>query len=115
MIMKKIIKAYWRPHIALPEVHKCINGINPAYMHDMFLPLCHKYNTRNYAGLEQCRVNTVSNGLHSFKYEGAKYWNILPANIKNAPSQSVFKNLISMWVGPDCSCGTCIWCTIQNV
>jgi hypothetical protein len=90
------------------EVYKSLNGLNPAYLHDCVkFKFCHYAFRDNYI-VNQPRVNTVNYGLHSFRYHGAKIWNMLPPDVKNANSLNVFKNQLLKWNGPLCNCSFCV-------
>ncbi len=41
--------------------------------------------------LKQPKCNTVTYGLNSFRYKGAKIWNDLPKQIKNSITLAEFK------------------------
>ena len=46
-------------------------------------------------------------GLETLRVLGPKIWNLLPKNIKLAPSLSVFKEKIKSWVPLKCPCRLC--------
>ena len=56
------------------------------------------------------KVKTTGFGLNTFCYQGAKIWNAVPENIKNAESISTCKELIAQWSGPECTYGSCLLC-----
>ena len=90
------------------EVYKLTNNIGPTMMNDVYTRKYMKINLRDNNRLVQPNVRTYRFGLNSLRYEGAKIWNNLPAYIKSAIYFSNFKNLISKWNGPSCTCGYCI-------
>ena len=90
------------------EVYKCINGINPKYLNDLFTIKERKYQLRNVSIIDRDKVQTTNHGLKSFKYYGAKIWNSLPNSCKSAISVEDFKVLIKSWNGPKCSCSVCL-------
>ena len=77
-------------------VYKSINGLAPQYMSNLF--------TRNSASSSRDLRNTQTdlrlpkktsiNGQKCFSFRGAKLWNSLPAETKQAPSINVFKQNI---------------------
>ena len=90
------------------EVFKSINGINPEYLHNSFkTKICH-YNLRDKNVVTQPMVNTVKYGLLSFRYHGAKIWNMLPTHIKSSNDLDTFKTLLFQWEGHLCNCSFCI-------
>ena len=50
--------------------------------------------------LIQPKVNTVTHGLLSFYYHGAKIWNKLPNTIKQAPTLFKFKLMLKKYDKP---------------
>jgi hypothetical protein len=89
------------------EVFKAIHGISPKYIEDLFEKKDSFYDMRCAISLKQPICNTVSNGLNSFRYKGAKLWNDLPNDIKNVITLEEFKILIKTWKGPKCLCVMC--------
>ena len=90
------------------EVYKCINGINPKYLNDLFTIKERKYQLRNVSIIYRDKVQTTNHGLKSFKDYGAKIWKSLPNSCKSAISVEDFKVLIKSWNGPKCSCSVCL-------
>lgn len=79
------------------EMFKCVNGINPVYLNEMFAAPVSNYNFRNQKRLLQPMFNTYRYGYKSFRYFGSKVWNILPYDIKNVTDLNVFKKEIFSW------------------
>ena len=79
-------------------VYKCIHGLAPQHMSNLF--------TRNSASGSRSLRNkktdlklpqkTFANGQKCFSYRGAKLWNSLPTETKQAPSVNIFKQNI-LW------------------
>ena len=90
------------------EIYKCINGINPKYLNDLFTIKERKYELRNVSIIDRDKVQTTYHGLKSFKDYGAKIWNSLPNSYKSAISVEDFKVLIKSWNGSKCSCLVCL-------
>ena len=67
------------------EVYKCLNGLNPPFLHDLFKRKDTGYDMRDNDLLIQPKVKSTKNGLNSFSYQGAKLWNMLPIDIKTSP------------------------------
>ena len=92
------------------EVYKSLHGISPYYLRDMFsIKDCH-YDLRNVYILKQPYVNTVTYGIMSHRYHGAKIWNNLPCTIKCAETLSHFKTMLSSYNGNLCNCALCMKC-----
>ena len=60
----------------------------------------HNYNTRQSHRGDIVIVQTSSSlyGLKSIRYLGAKYWNELPAEIRNSSSKTVFKKKLKTYL-----------------
>ena len=71
------------------EVYKCINGLNPKYLNDLFIVKECKYDLRDDSVINRNKVQTRYYGLKSFKDYGAKIWNVLPNCCKGA---------VSLWI-----------------
>ena len=50
---------------------------------------------------------TVKNGLETLRCIGPKIWDIVPSDIKNSISLSVFKAKIKKWIPHNCPCRLC--------
>ena len=90
------------------EVYKCVNGLNPKYLNDLFTIKKCKNDLRDDTLIYRSKVLTTNHGLKSFKDYWAKIWNILPESCKGAISLVEFKVLIKSWNGPKCSCSVCL-------
>ena len=89
------------------EVYKLLNGHSPEYISDLIKLKNNSYDLCNSQSVVQPKCKTVTYGLKSFSYKGAKVWNTLPCNIRNAVSVQEFKELIKTWEGPKCLCTLC--------
>ena len=90
------------------EVYKCVNGLNPKYLNDLFTIKECKYVLRDDSLINRIKVSMTNHGLKSFKDYGAKIWNLLPESCKGAISLGEFKDLIKCWNGPKCSYSVCL-------
>ena len=90
------------------EVYKCVNGLSPEYLNDLFTIKKCKYDLSDDSLINRSKVLTTNHGLKSFKGYGAKIWNILPESCKGAISLVEFKVFIKFWNGPKCSCSVCL-------
>ncbi len=89
------------------EIFKALHSSTPIYIRDLFEEKDKIYNLRSIVSLKQPKCNTVTYGLNSFRYKGAKIWNDLPNKIKNSITLAEFKNQIKKWQGPKCLCNIC--------
>ena len=83
------------------EMYKCVNGFNSTYLNDLFTAQSNDYNLRDSSRLIQPKFNTFKFGFKSFKYFGAKLWNVLPIDIKRSESLSISKRSITAWCHSD--------------
>ena len=74
------------------EVYKCVEGTNPYYLNEMFSLSNSHYDFRDQSRLEQPKLNTKTFGYRSYKYLGAKLWNMLPSHLKSIDDLHVFKS-----------------------
>ena len=82
------------------EVYKAIHGLSPSFICDIF-------DKTDPLKLHVLQPRTTSSGIRSFRYQGAKIWNSLPVEFKQAPNIQMFKRLIKTWEGPKCTCTYC--------
>ena len=72
---------------------KCLNGLAPAYLSDVFSFNSHAYNTRSATRrnlrLPKCKSMT---GQKAFHYLGAKLWNTLSIDTRNCTTIGAFKS-----------------------
>jgi hypothetical protein len=104
-----------RMRFIMVEVYKVLNGIGPPYLQDMFDRKESVYKMKNNIELVQPHFRTQKYGFNSIRYQGAKVWNTLPNNIKDASNLSVFKPLVKKWSGAKCSCNSCDMCKLSMV
>lgn len=74
-------------------MYKYSNKILPSLFDDMFITNSsnHNYNTR-FASNFQFPINKLEFGNKSISHQGAKVWNNIPSNIKDAKNIHIFKN-----------------------
>ena len=94
------------------ETFKCINKLNPGFLHDLFTINETGYDLRDGQKIQPPKVKTTSFGLNSFRFEAARIWNLIPSEIKLTDSLPAFINGITKWQGPQCACGNCVLCKI---
>ena len=79
------------------EMFKCVHGHNPKYLNDLFTKKPKKYDLRDSDLLVQPKFKTLRFGYRSFSYYGAKLWNSLPKNMKQAENVQIFKSHLYGW------------------
>ena len=52
-------------------------------------------------------LKSVNKGLETIRYRGPKTWELVPKDIKNSLSLSVFKSKIKKWKPSGCTCRLC--------
>ena len=97
------------------EVYKIVSKECPEFLNDMFVQKERKYNLRDDHKVNLPPFNTMTYGYNSIKYQGAKLWNLLPADLKRSTDFKKFKNLIRTWLGPSCSCSICSACKYRTL
>ena len=73
------------------EIYKTLNDLNPGYMKDIFQVQQSAYSTRRPYNIKVPRVNQITFGTRSIRYEGAKIWNHLPNSLRSAETLEIFK------------------------
>ena len=89
------------------EIFKCLKGISPPIMNDIFRLRNIPYTIRNPRDLDSRLPKTVYCGLETIAYKGPQLWQQLPAKIKKSSSLVSFKQNIKQWKDPKCSCRVC--------
>ena len=86
-------------HCAI-QVYKCINGISPGYLCNMFT-LCgenHGYGLRNVGIDVRPPLPHLETAKRSFRYTGAHVWNSVPQNIRQSATLSIFKRSFKQYL-----------------
>ena len=96
------------------EMFKVDKGISPIFMNDVFGENKNastenvSSNTRSKSRFyNPSNPKTVHYGLQTLRCLGPKLWNMIPSNIRDSPSLSVFKTKIKKWVPYSCPCRLC--------
>ena len=90
------------------EIFKVKNDLCPEIMKEIFI--FHEsltYNLRTGNHLTRRNIRTTHYGIETISNLGAKIWDLLPEEIKNASSLSVFKTKIKKWIPKKCPCKLC--------
>ena len=88
------------------EIYKCLNGYSSPLSDEIFLRNSHNLNLRSCTALKVPSVNTVVYGKNSLRYLGSWIWKVVPKDIKDSASLSIFKEKIKKWK-PLCPCKLC--------
>ena len=65
------------------------------------------YNLRSGNHLTRRNIRTTHYGIETISNLGAKIWDLLPEETKNASSLSIFKTKIKKWIPKKCPCKLC--------
>ena len=84
------------------EMYKVKNNLGPKAMQELFKP---SIRGRNEWILPE--VRTVNRGLETIRYRGPKTWELVPTDIKDSKSLSLFKKKIKNWKPVGCTCRLC--------
>ena len=76
------------------EMCKCVYGINPPYLNELFTSKNTRYNLRDSNRLQQPEFETVRYSFKSFRYYGSKLWNALPTHLKTSENLHHFKKIL---------------------
>ena len=87
------------------EIFKTINGLNPAFMKDIF-PKGH-HSTRRPFDISTNRPNSATYGDKSLRTLGPKIWNSLPNHVKSCVTLVSFQDAMKNWFGRECLCNFC--------
>ena len=84
------------------EMYKIKNGLSPDIMADLF-----DIKTRGSSDFVIPQVKTVNRGIETIRYRGPLTWELVPDDIKESESLSIFKDKIKSWKPSGCSCRLC--------
>ena len=90
------------------EIFKVKNDFRPEIMKEIFI--FHENPTYNLISgdhLTRRNIRTTHYGIETISDLGAKIWNLLPEEIKNTSSLSIFKTKIKKWIPKKCPCKLC--------
>jgi hypothetical protein len=104
---QRISLSSYRNRLIAIQVYKSLNNLSPPYLCNMFVRKENAYDLRDDCQVVQPYVKTVTHGLLSVTYHGAKIWNSLPVYIKRATSLNSFKYLLNNYNTPLCECSFC--------
>ena len=93
--------SFYRLRFLSIEMYKCIKETNPTYLNDLFCEQTSEYQLRDSSRLIQPKFNTFKFGFKSLRYFVANLWNVLPVDMKQSESLSIFKTRITKWCYSD--------------
>ena len=94
-------------HLAT-ELFKAKNDLSPEIMKEIFV-FSRKWNLqfKEWQSFSTKEIRTTQYGIESVSNLGVKLWNLLPREIKNSSSLTVFKNKNRKWTPEKCPCKLC--------
>jgi len=91
----------------ITEVYKCLNGLNPIFLNDLFAKKIINYSLRTTNLLKLSKPRTLTYGRKSIVYRGSRMWNILDIKLKTTAKIEHFKNLLKQYEIIKCNCHLC--------
>ena len=89
------------------EMYKIKNDLSPTLMKFIFPDRAISYNLRNMNPFQATNVRTVYYGTETISNRGPKIWALVPDEIKNSISLTLFKAKIKNWETIGCTCRLC--------
>ena len=93
----------------MKEIWRFTNNLCSPIIDDMFQFRENSYNLRNFQQLRKVFFyeKTTKMGLETISYRGPQLWNLVPQEIKESASFSIFKDKIKKWNCTNCPCRLC--------
>ena len=93
--------------ILMTEIFKTVNDLGPPIMNELLEARNNMYNVRNFQEFVTKKKNTVRYGTETLDYRAPQLWSLLPEEIKESSSLSIFKSNIKKWICTECPCRIC--------
>ena len=94
-------------HLLAIEMYKVRNNISPNFIREISPTLESAYNLGESKDFITPRRNTVYCGEESLRNIGPKIWNLLPSDIRTAPTLDTFILRVKKWQPDKCPCRLC--------
>ena len=94
-------------NVCMKEIYKFENDLFPTLIDEMFQVCKTSYNLRHFQKIANSKKNSVKMGLETIAYRAPQLWNLVPTEIKDDPSLSIFKGKIKSWYFDNCPCRLC--------
>ena len=94
-------------NVLMKEIYKFQNNLSPPLIDDMFQVRKINYNLSHFQKFANTKKNSVKMGLETITYRAPQLWNLVPTEIKDVPSLSIFKEKIKSWYCNTCPCRLC--------
>ena len=86
----------------MKEIYKFENDLSSPQIDNMSQVCKTSYNLRHFQKITNSKENSVKMGLETMSYRAPQLWNLVPTEIKDAPSLSIFKEKIKSWYCDNC-------------
>ena len=73
------------------------------------------YDLRNSHTIIPFNYNTMHHGKKSIRFVGANIWNMLSNELRETIDCNVFKRIVMLWQGPNCTCFNCEFCSLKQM
>ena len=93
--------------LVMIEVYKCLNGLSPDIMSDIFKLRENTYNLRNFHIFKSQNPRTKKFDLDNITYRTSHLWGNVPQEFRKLTSLPMFKNKIMKVPLISCSCNCC--------
>ena len=101
-------------NVLMKDVYKFENNLSLLLIDDMFQVRKISYNLMHFQNFSNTKKNSVKMVLEAITYRAPQLGNLVPTELKDDPSLSVFKEKIKSWCCDNRSFGLCKTC-IANV
>ena len=88
-------------------MYKVKHNLSPAPVQEIFKQRNEVYDFRTNRYWEVPRLQNVNFGVETLRYRGIKTWDLIPDDIKNSKSLTIFKGKIKDWKPQGCTCRLC--------
>ena len=88
-------------------MYKVKHSLSPLPVIELFKRIDNTHNIRNKGCWEIPRARTVNYGIETIRYRGPMTWNLLPSDIKDSESLTIFKAKIRKWKPEGYTCRLC--------
>jgi hypothetical protein len=94
----------------LTMMFKIMNDLGKPFTSDYFEKRITTYDFRSMNTLVKPKPTTTTFGINSFLYQGVTLWNMLTNEMRQSDDLVSFSNALKVWSGPQCACGSCLFC-----
>ena len=94
-------------NLPMKEIYKFKSNLSPLLIGDMFQVRKINNNLRHFQTIANTKKNSIKMGPETITYRAPQLWNLVPTEIKDAPSLSTFKEKIKSWYCDNCPCRLC--------